>query len=290
MDYDALMAFAVFAEHLNFTRAAEELYISQPALHQKVKKLAEQLETRLYVRNGRDLVLTEEGKLLATHARKVASMTDDVMAQIHEELEPSPIVLASGPGAYLHLLGPAIRKTRESPYGLRLLTGRSPAAIRAVREARAHLAIGAFEKDPTDLEVHRWREFGQMVVVPEDHRLADRSHLAPEDLAGESFVIAPSGQRHRVSTERVLNENDVPWSVGVEATGWALMVRFVSYGMGITIINEFIPVPDGLVGIPVSQFPRMHYSIGLRPDTHHEGARWLLEHLLEDSRAPRGVT
>ncbi|MFC0532151.1 helix-turn-helix domain-containing protein [Phytohabitans kaempferiae] len=54
---DALSAFAVFAEHLNFTRAAAELHISQPALHVKVAKLARALDRPLYHRSGRRLGL-----------------------------------------------------------------------------------------------------------------------------------------------------------------------------------------------------------------------------------------
>ena len=53
---DALASFAVFADHLNFTRAAEELHISQPALHVKVRKLSESLGRPLYRRAGRRLL------------------------------------------------------------------------------------------------------------------------------------------------------------------------------------------------------------------------------------------
>jgi DNA-binding transcriptional LysR family regulator len=275
MDYDALMAFATFAEYLNFTHAAEELHISQPALHRKVNKLADRLETPLYVRSGRDLVLTEEGEMLAAHAREVASMTDNVLARLDEEEAPSPVVLASGPGAFLHLLGPAILEAREGPYPLRLLTMRSPAAAKAVIEARAHVAVGVFHEGYERLEVEVWREIGQKVVVPEEHWLAGRGRLEPTDLEGEQLVIAPAGQPHRVSTEQVLAEHDVGWSVGVEATGWQLMMRFVTYGMGITIINDFVPVPEGLVGIPVEGFPVVDYSVATRPDTRHGGADWL---------------
>ncbi|WP_433478061.1 helix-turn-helix domain-containing protein [Spirillospora sp. CA-142024] len=62
---DALASFAVFADHLNFTRAAEELHISQPALHVKVQKLAENLGRPLYTRQGRRLTLTSTGEQVA---------------------------------------------------------------------------------------------------------------------------------------------------------------------------------------------------------------------------------
>lgn len=283
MDYDALMAFATFAQHRNFTRAAEDLFISQPALHQKVKKLSEELSTQLYVRRGRDLVLTPAGERLAAHARHVASMTGEVMAQIHDDWSSSPVVLAAGPGAFLHLLGPAILTAKHGKYPLRLLTMRSPRALTAVAEARAHLAVGVFQ--PTsNLLVYPLLEVGQMVVLPADHPLAGRDELSPDDLDGASLVIAPEGQPHRVTTAQVLDSRGVSWRVGVEATGWELMMRFVVYGMGVTIINDYVPVPDGLVGIPVEGFPTVTFSVAIREDSPHQGARWFLERLQEEFR------
>ena len=281
MDYDALMAFATFADHLNFTRAAEELYISQPALHQKVKKLAEQLETQLYVREGRDLVLTDAGELLAAHAREVASMTDDVLARIDEDHERSPVVLAARRGAFLHLLEPAILEAREGPYPLRMRPMAAADAAKAVVEARVHVAVNIFEQQWEELTLEPWRTVGQKVVVPAGHRLVDRERLEPTDLAGEALVVPPAGTPHRLSIDRALADHDVAWSVGVEATGWPLMMRFVTYGMGVTIINDFVPVPDGLVGIPIEQFPTFEYSVAIRSETPHEGAHWLFDCILE---------
>jgi DNA-binding transcriptional LysR family regulator len=55
-------AFVTFAETLNFTHAATRLHISQPALHVQIRKLGESLQTPLYVRHGRSLTLTDEGR------------------------------------------------------------------------------------------------------------------------------------------------------------------------------------------------------------------------------------
>ena len=65
MNYDFLFAFAVFAEHLNFTRAAEALNITQPALHTRIRRLTEDVGVTLYARRGRSLVLTSAGRELA---------------------------------------------------------------------------------------------------------------------------------------------------------------------------------------------------------------------------------
>lgn len=281
MNYDALLAFSVFAEHLNFTRAAEELYISQPALHAKVNKLADEVGTRLYVRNGRDLVLTDAGRVLAAHGRRVGALTDDVLARLEDEQKRGPVTLAAGTGAFLHILGPAIERARQGPYPLEVQVTESYTAAQALTEARAQVGVGVFTQAASDLDVVPWKQYGQMVVMPRDHRLADRAQLAPADLADESLVIADEGLPHRVSTENVLDEHGVAWEVAVEATGWNLMVRFVEYGFGVSIINDFVPLPDSLVGIPVSGFPSLRYDIAIHPELAHDGALWLRDLLLE---------
>lgn len=276
MDYDALMAFGVFAEYCNFTRAAKQLHISQPALHKKVNKLAEQVGVALYHKTGRALVLTPQGQMLATHARLVASMSDDVLARVLNVQQSEPMILAAGEGAFLHLLGPALRQARDHGLAMRLMPSRSDQAQAAVVEGRAHVAIGVFDSPPA-MRLIPWRQVGQMLVVPRDHRLANKQMIHPRHLDGESLVIAPGDQPHHISTANVLDAHGVTWRVGVEVSGWALMVRFVSYGMGVAIINDFVPLPDDLVGIPTAGFPTIEYSALVHRQLSHVGARWFVE-------------
>ena len=284
MNYDALMAFGVFAEHLNFTHAARTLLISQPALHAKVNKLADELELQLYVRRGRSLVLTHAGEELAAHAREVRALSEHVLAGLREDRQ-GPVILASGQGAFMYLLGSAICAAQEGPYPLRLKTMNSPDAATAVAEARAHIAVGVFHTEPPQgLTLTPLREVGQMVVMPRDHRLARRSELTPEDLDGEALVIAPDGMPHRISTARVLDDHGVTWTTAVEATGWELMMRFVSYGLGVTIINDCVPTPPGLVGVPISAFSTFRYDVAITTNNPHPGAIWLHDLLMRSRR------
>ena len=115
---DALASFAVFAEHLNFTRAAAELRISQPALHVKVRKLALALGRPLYHRSGRRLVLTADGEAVARFARTHDERLADFLAEFAGVVPGRPVVLAAGQGAYLYLLGDTIRAVlAEEPPG-----------------------------------------------------------------------------------------------------------------------------------------------------------------------------
>ncbi len=131
---DALQSFAVFADTLNFSEAARQLHISQPALHAKIRKLGEQLRLPLYVKNGRVLALTVEGAEVARHARELLALNQRFVRGMAAREERSEVSLAAGEGAYLYLLGRALARFRVAARAaaLNLLTADREAAMEAV--------------------------------------------------------------------------------------------------------------------------------------------------------------
>jgi DNA-binding transcriptional LysR family regulator len=261
MNYEWLFAFVVFAEHLNFTRAAKQLHLSQPALHVQIKKLSEAIGRSLYHRDGKTLSLTPEGKHVAAFGREVQERGRSVLEELRGQSLSGPVVLASGQGAFLYLLGPAIRRFPKDKWPLRLLSMTGPDAIEAVREAKAHLCVVATDSPPTDLPAVWLRSVGQNVVLSASHRLAKRRSLRPADLRGEKFVVAPAGSPHRAMLAQVLQVSGYELNVAVEATGWDLMLQFAKYGVGIAVVNDFCPAPTGTVGIPLEGVPEISYYL-----------------------------
>ena len=96
MKLDWLESFAVFAEELNFTRAARRLHLSQPALHVQVRKLAEHLGCPLYTRAGRSLRLTAEGRRAETLARDVLDRAAVLPEAVRSGTDEAPITLCAG--------------------------------------------------------------------------------------------------------------------------------------------------------------------------------------------------
>jgi DNA-binding transcriptional LysR family regulator len=271
MNYEWLFAFAVFAEHLNFTRAAKQLHLSQPALHVQIRKLGDAVGRPLYRRKGRTLALTQEGKRLAAFGREVQERGQLVLGELRGETPSSPIILASGYGAFLYLLGPAIRRFPKDKWPLRLLTMSGPETTEAVQEARANLGVIATEDVPVDLRSVRIRTVGQKVVVPRSHRLATRRSLRAADLDGERLVVAPIGSPHRTMLAHTLSAAGCKWAVAVEANGWELMLQFAKVGVGIAIVNAFCSPPSGTVGIPLDGAPEISYYLIERAGSSNEG-------------------
>lgn len=182
---DALASFAVFADHLSFTRAAEELHISQPALHVKVRKLSETLGVPLYTRHGRRLALTPAGERVARFARDLDARVSAFLSDVRGAAPARVPALAAGEGAYLYLLGGVVRP------GIRLINGDRARTLAAVRTGRADLGVSVLDVMPTDLEAVLLAAYPQVLVMPADHPLAGEPDLTLADLAGASLVAPP---------------------------------------------------------------------------------------------------
>ncbi|WUH96703.1 LysR family transcriptional regulator [Spirillospora sp. NBC_00431] len=257
---DALASFAVFADHLNFTRAAEELHISQPALHVKVRKLADTLGRPLYTRHGRRLALTPAGEQVARFARDLDGRMTAFLADVHGTASGRVPTLAAGEGAYLYLLGDAVHP------GVRLINGDRARTLTAVRTGRADLGVAVLDVLPTDVETVLLASYPQVLVMPEDHPLAGRARLTVSDLAGTALVVPPPTGPHRITLERALRAADVPWSLAVEAEGWPLILHFVSLRVGLAVVNGCVTAPPGLVEREIIDLPAVPYYALHLPD------------------------
>jgi DNA-binding transcriptional LysR family regulator len=256
----SLPAFAVFAEHLNFTRAAAELHISQPALHVKVAKLGHAVGRPLYRRVGRGLVLTPDGEAVARFAREREERLAAFLGGLDSVAVSRPVVLAAGEGAYLHLLGDAVRDLLAADAdSVRLVTARRSQMLAAVRGARAHVGVAALDVLPDDLETVLLGRYSQNLVVRRDHPLASRRSIRLADVEGAELVVPPPERPLRILLERALSAAGVGWSVAVEVEGWTLMTHFVRLGVGLAVVNGCVGVGDPLVSVPISDLPSVAY-------------------------------
>ncbi|MCG8419186.1 MAG: LysR family transcriptional regulator [Proteobacteria bacterium] len=274
-----LRAFAAFAEHKNFTHAARALHISQPALHAQVSKLTANLGVPLYRRVGRLIELTASGVDVACFAREISERVEEFRDFLREGTSQQPVVLAAGEGAYLYLLGPAIKAfTREHEVPLRLLTKSRSAAIEALRSGSAHIAVAALDGLPAhdDLELTRFVAVPQVLVVPSSHPLAARNRVQLGDLAEMNLVVPPPEREHRRVVEAALDAAGVRWHVAVEASGWELILHFVQLGLGCAVVNGCCRIPPGFAAPIVADLPAQHYYV-----MHRRGYLGASAHALE---------
>lgn len=306
IDSDLLVAFAAFAEALNFTRAARHVGLSQPAFFERVQRLQTMLQVPLYQRAGRGLVLTEHGVRVAAHAREAQERGQAFLRELGGGAQAEEVALAAGEGSYLYLLGPALRAFAAAggaaggaPGGtrLRLLTVGANAACGALLCGEAHLAVCALDLVPPELSAAELLRTPMCAVMAAGHRLARHKTLTLAHLRGERLILAPPNQLHREHTVRALARAGCDLTDPIEADGWPLMLRFAELGLGVAFVNGLCvprPLRDGagaqgepppLVARPVPELGSISYRLLRRRGALLPAAAETLARLIVESTA-----
>jgi len=263
LDGDLLHAFAAFARSLNFTHAARAVGLSQPALFERIGRLGEQVGAALYEREGRSLRLTTAGTRVAAFACEELARATAFLGELRGEDPRQAVTLVAGEGAYLYLLGPALRAfaRAEPSIHLELLTRGGKDSVLAVREGAAQLAVAAIDLVPDDLRAHELLRTPLCVALPADHRLARRKRVRLAELAGERLVLSPAGHAHRELVGHALAGLQPHAEPPLEADGWPLMIHFVGLGLGVAIVNGLCKLPREVVARPVSELGSVTYRL-----------------------------
>ncbi len=192
MEIAQLRSFLKIAEHRNFTRAAEECGVSQPALSQQIARLEEELGCAVFERQGRQVKLTEAGELLRRRAEQILVLVDDTSREIRDDGETGRVVVAAIPTIAPYLL-PRVLKTFHEQYPKArvvvneevtedLLKRCTPGRCRSGHPGVAGRDAPIWKCAPLfDEEL--------LVVLPAGHRLAVHDALSIEDIRGEPFVL-----------------------------------------------------------------------------------------------------
>lgn len=244
---DWLRAFLAVVETGGFTAAAARLHLSQPALHTQVKQLAAWAGP-LYNFAGRKLQLTPRGEQVEALARELVGAVDRFAAETGEPVTP---VLSAGRALQLYLLAQALRGWKGR---LALRTEDRTATIDAVRSGRAHLGLTSLlEADPT-LDTTLVLAVGQVALVPEADPLTRRRQLRVKALAGRPLIVPSPGSAHRATLAAALGG---ALTVAVEVDGWELMAHYAALGLGLAVVNAYVPAPRGLVAVPIVDLPQL---------------------------------
>jgi len=198
IDLDRLIRFSYVAEDLSFTKAAKRLNVDQPWLSRQINQLEDQLGYKLFERTTRRVVLTTEGKTLLRLANELAATSQQIRALARSLSQRSDRTINVGvtPFGYWISERHALLEqfTRQhSGVSINLLSRYTPLLLEELKAYRIDVAIirsaSAGVEDFEHLPIHR---SAVGLLVPTEHPLAARPHLALADLAG--LPLAMTGE------------------------------------------------------------------------------------------------
>ena len=297
-----LKVFYYAARHLSFTRAAEELFITQPAVTMQISALERQYGLRLFVRQKNRLALTEAGELLYSYAEKIMEMAFEAeRALFHLKANPHGVLRIGTTKTFArHLLAPYILRYQAAFPRVRIQVdeGSSEEMALSVLYGRNDLAIVGRIPYPDRLEAVPFpaRPTDELVlIVPPGHRLAGRRRVELRDLEGESVVLRERGSGTRHALLSRAEREGVSLDVLLEAGNVDFIKDLVRTGAGVSVVGE-ISVRDevargDLVALPFADPLPIHIDVVLP----REGPRLLpvrsfLDFLLaEEGRPAQGA-
>lgn len=192
MEMQQIRYFLALAETLNFTRAAEECNVSQPALTRAIQALEFELGGNLIRREGRNSHITELGKRMLPLMRRCyeSAISAVDLARAVAKNEVAPLSLALSHSVNLELfMAPIAELFRTIPgLQLRLFHGSGSDILAALKQGGADLAIASAVEDGWE-RLDRWPLFseGFEVALHADHPLAQRDAIDVADLSGQSL-------------------------------------------------------------------------------------------------------
>jgi DNA-binding transcriptional LysR family regulator len=240
-----LRYFIAVAEHLNFSRAAEELRTAQPSLSQQIRALEDELKMKLFERTHRYVALTVEGSLLLPEARAIVQRVDDLSTLREFSTEPrGPLRIASITAATIAVLPQVLPSYREAfpKVQLSVETGTLEDNSRALVERRFDVAfLRTPLKDPS-LDGALVAEEQICVALPNGHPLCSRKRIPIRALDGADMV----GMRDEFTgdfnktMDAVLGEYGVVARSKVQTGSLETMLGLVASGMGIAIASATV--------------------------------------------------
>lgn len=255
MDIDALQAFVAVAEKRSFSQAAEQLFLTQPAISKRVASLESELDTRLFDRIGRKVELTQSGQALLPRARNILLDVEDsrrVISNLSGNIS-GKLSIGTSHHIGLHRLPPVLRSfTRQYPeVELDLHFMDSEEACRAVEHGDLELGIVTLPlQTPEDLHAYFIWPDPLAVVVEKNHPLVRQRDLSLAMLAREPAILPTHGTYTREIIEKNIEPEQLQLNIRLATNYLETIKMMVSIGLGWSVL-PYSMITDDLTVLQV---------------------------------------
>ncbi len=244
MDVRDLEVFLAAAKHLNFSRAGEEVHLSQPSVSIRIHRLEDELQARLFEQMGKKIGLTEAGRLLEPYARRVVAALEDSRKAMEEYrgLEQGALSIGASttPGMYVVPRIIARFKHLHPKIAVRLSIKNTRQIEEGIINNEFDLGFVGGHLIGNEIDTLPWRTDELILVVPPGHHLARRKNVRPGDLAKETFIDREPGSASRAVVEEHLRLLNLSLDASLEMGNPETVKRAVKDGLGIAFLSKSV--------------------------------------------------
>jgi DNA-binding transcriptional LysR family regulator len=240
LNFNQLRVFCQTARYLSCTRAAEKLYITQPAVTAQIKLLEDSCNLKLFKKKGRRIFLTDEGKTLYDYAAKVFEYEKEIEDLIDDLKELKRGMLRLGTSkSYARYFMPFLITSFRDAYPhikIHLDEGSSLDMIHSLLDLRNEVAVIAkVEDNPEICFIPFSREELVLILAPE-HPLAKKRYITLAELAGEPLIMTERGSATRKLVIALFDDNGISPEILMETGNAEFIKQLVQRGDGVSFI------------------------------------------------------
>src|SRR5258706_11521598 len=239
MDINQLEVFLAVAQEKSFSRAAETLHRTQPAVSQAIRRLEGELGEPLFDRSSKDGTLTAAGRVLFDFAQQMLNLRAHAHAAMKglKDLDHGKLTLSANEYTVMYLL-PLIPLFRARHPHIKIEVKRSLASRIASEILGRETEIGIVSFRPNDPTVTAVPVLMDelALIVPPDHPLADKKVVSVRELGAESFIAHNVASPYRERVVRTFEKYRTPLNISLEMPTLEAIKRFVEQGMGVALV------------------------------------------------------
>jgi LysR family transcriptional regulator, low CO2-responsive transcriptional regulator len=242
-----LKVFEAVARLNSFSRAAEQLDMTQPAVSMLVRQMEKDLRTSLFEPTDRKR-LSEAGQELVLHARRILAQVKDAETAMafHEQGSES-----RGPRGLLHLgvvspahyFAPRLLHEFHQKFPevrLKLTVAKRSEILNMLLDHDLDIAITGYPPSEVDLDASSFARHPHCIVAPPDHPLAGRSAIPWSELQNQDFIFREQGSATRSFLEQLLQAQSMQVRLGMELAGNETIKHAVMCGLGISFLSAHV--------------------------------------------------
>ncbi|MGI2908236.1 LysR substrate-binding domain-containing protein [Tolypothrix sp. VBCCA 56010] len=283
-----LKVFEAAARHGSFTRAAEELFLTQPTVSMQIKQLTKSVGLPLFEQVGKRLFLTEAGRELFATCRQIFETIAQFEMKVAnlKGLKQGQLRLAAITTAKYfvpRLLGPFCQLYPGIEISLQV-TNHERILERMINNLDDLYIISQLPEH-LDVNCHPFLDNPLVVLAPTNHPLAKEKNIPIERLANEPFIMREPGSGTRRAVQSLFDEHDIKVKVKLELGSNEAIKQAIAGGLGISILSRHTLMPNTpeLTILDVQHFPiqRTWYMVYPNGKQLSIVARTYFEYLLD---------
>jgi len=242
MNFHQLHIFNVVAKNRSYSKAAAELFLSQPTVSVHLQKLEQELGMELFEQLGRNIYLTDAGRMLYGYTQKIFALAEEAERALEElqGLHKGRVRLGASSTPGIYYLPQLLGKFKDDYPGIELIldVGNSSEIAKKVLSNQLDIAVIGEQAMDADLVAEPFWTDRLLLILSPQNPLLQKSTITLEDVARQQFILREPGSSTRQVIEAAFAREGIHLKVAMEFASTDGIKHAVAANLGVSIVSE----------------------------------------------------